>query len=122
MGYRSDVAFAFYPASEEHKGVITLWLKENLPLDTWDVDEYWLIDEARGTYIFRAEDVKWYSDDRDVEVIESAFNKFRELFCGDDAVGGCEHIRIGEEIADLTTEYYGDSDYRLSIARSIHIG
>jgi hypothetical protein len=122
MGYRSDVAFAFYPASEEHKGVVTLWLKENLPLDTWDVDEYWLIDEARGTYIFQAEGVKWYSEDRDVEVIESAFNKFRELFCGDDAVGGCEHVRIGEEIADLTTEYHGDSDYRLSVARSIHIG
>ena len=122
MGYRSDVAFAFYPASEEHKGVVTLWLKENLPFDTWDVDEYWLIDEAQGTYIFRAEDVKWYSEDHDIEVIESAYNKFRELFCGDDAVGGCEHVRIGEEIADLTTEYHGDSDYRLSVARSIHIG
>jgi len=61
MGYRSDVAIAFYPADAESKGVVTLWLKENLPFDTWNVDEYWLIDEAQGSYIFRAMGIRYSS-------------------------------------------------------------
>lgn len=121
MGYRSDVAFAFYSTSEEHKGVVTLWLKENLPFDTWNVYEYWLVDEQRGSYIFRAEDVKWYPEDPDVKVIESVCKKFKTLFCEDESVAACEYVRIGEELEDLETEYCGDADYILSVSRSIHI-
>lgn len=121
MGYRSDVAFAFYPTDDEHKGVVTLWLKENLPFDTWNVDEYWLIDEAEGSYIFRAEDVKWYEGYSDVDKMEAAYANFIDLFCGDTLIGGCEHIRIGEELRDVIEDYKGDCDYKLSVTRSIHI-
>jgi hypothetical protein len=121
MGYRSEVGFAFYPTDDEHKGVVTLWLKENLPFDTWNVDEYWLIDEAEGSYIFQASDVKWYSDNQDVNKMEAAYAKFIDLFCTDNLVGGCEYVRIGEELEDVTEKYNGDCDYKLSIARSIQI-
>jgi hypothetical protein len=123
MGYRSEVAYAFYSTDEEHKGVITLWLKENLPFDAWDIAEYWNIDEGSGKYVFHALDVKWYADDPEVLLVEEAGRKFIELFCrnGDNSKGACEHVRIGENTDDMVSEYHGNAEYILSISRSIHI-
>jgi hypothetical protein len=121
MGYRSEVAIAFYSVDDDSKAVIKLWLDENLPFKDWSKDEFWK--EVRGGtgWIFHAEEVKWYESYPDVQAVEKAMDRFRKLFIDESNVGALEFARIGETYEDIEFENWGDSDLVIDICRSINI-
>ena len=119
MGYRSDVAYAFYSTDEEHDAVIKLWLDENLPFKDWDKDVW---TPMKAGYIFNVSSVKWYDGYPEIDKMTEVSEQFKELFIeGVAEVGAMEFVRIGEEVEDNTMDSYGRVDYVLNIARSIEI-
>jgi hypothetical protein len=124
MGYRSEVAIAFYSKDEEHSGVIKLWMESNFPYDDWKEFEnaVQVKESPEYMFVFHIDYIKWYSDYPEVKRIERLMRDFDELFCsGENPIGACEYVRIGEETDDNETETHGDPDYILEIHRSISI-
>lgn len=118
MGYRSEVAYAFYSIDDEYDAVVKLWLDENLPFDDWD-GEHWIAME--GGYKFYAAHVKWYEDAQEVRKMEEVARRFRDSFIENNGyIAALEYVRIGENNDDNEEIYYGNSDYILSVSRSIH--
>lgn len=118
MGYRSDVAFAFYSVDEEHNGIVNIWLKENLPFKDW-VDACFT--PMENGYKFYIDNIKWYEDTPDVQRILKVADQFKDLFIyGDNQVAALEYVRIGENYDDNEEEYYGNVECILSISRSIN--
>ena len=133
MGYRSDVKIAFYltdgtfdhPPTEDNPilpfAALKLWFDENYPVqeakDDWGVE----IEHGNDYILLSYTDVKWYPDYDHVKAVESAFEKFSEVFRSD----GREHraqfefVRIGEQDDDIERESSSYSDHRLNVERSI---
>lgn len=124
MGYRSEVAIAFYVHDPEHNGVVSLWLKSNFPFDDWDVADRTFTEKSNPNYsfVFHANDIKWYDGYPAVTRINKLIEDFDELFCsGENAVAACEFMRSGESDDDIESETYGDVEWVLSIAKTIDI-
>ena len=131
MGYRSDVAMAFYAKSESDAPAIKLWLKENFPVKDFESCITW---HNKGM-LLSVDNVKWYPDYDDVKACEEAYDKFVELFCcdedgneksegkGSEGVIGCaEAIRIGEEYDDIDVKRDGFyCEYVLEVQRGITV-
>lgn len=120
MGYRSDIAAAFYAAEEKDFPVIKLWLMENFPMEMFEENISWF---NKGI-IVKDDHVKWYSDYPEVKAFDEAVFKFTRMFCSDvegAAVGAYEYVRLGENYDDIETEYRGSCDYILDVQRSIEI-
>ena len=124
MGYRSEVAIAFYTHDPEHNGVVSLWLKSNFPFDDWGITDRTITEKSDPNYsfVFHVHDIKWYDGYPAIVRMEELILKFAELFCsGLSPVAACEFMRSGEEAEDIESEQYGDVDHVLSIAKSIDI-
>ena len=120
MGYRSDIAAAFYAANKKDFPVIKLWLMENFPVDTFHDNIQWF---DRGL-IVQDSHTKWYDSYPEVAAFDEAAFKFRTMFCSDNentARGAYEFVRIGENYDDVETEYSGDCDYMIDVVRTIQI-
>lgn len=118
MGYRSDVAAAFYAADKKDFPVIKLWLQENFPVDTFDNNIEWF---DRGL-LMQESHTKWYDDYPEVVEFNTAMKKFVDMFCkGEESIGACEFVRLGENYDDAETEYYGNCDYLIDVNRSIEV-
>lgn len=121
MGYRSDVAAAFYVKDVKHLPVLKLWLDENFPVDIFHEDIYWF---DKGM-VLRCENVKWYDSYTDVKAFDAAVQKYLELVKspeeGDDVpVFSYEYVRVGENYDDVETYYDGDNcQYKLGVTREI---
>jgi hypothetical protein len=117
MGYRSDVAAAFYAVDVKDFPVIKLWLQENFPKE-FEESITWF---DRGM-VFHETEVKWYDDYKEVKAFEAARKKFIDMFCEDNegAVNGAfEFMRVGEQYEDVETDYCGDYDNLLELKREI---
>lgn len=124
MGYRSEVAIAFYTHEPEHNGVVSLWLKSNFPFDDWGITEREFIEKSDPNYsfVFHVHDIKWYDGYPAVERMNKLVEDFAELFCsGENAVAACEFMRSGESDDDIESETYGDVAWVLSITKSIDV-
>ena len=124
MGYRSEVAIAFYTHDPEHNGVVSLWLKSNFPFDDWGIADREFTEESNPNYsfVFHVHDIKWYDGYPAVVRMDKLIADFDELFCsGDNAIAACEFMRSGEGDDDIESETYGDVDYVLSITKSISV-
>ena len=124
MGYRSEVAIAFYTHTPEHNGVVSLWLKSNFPFDDWGITDREITEKSTPNYsfVFHVHDIKWYYGYPAVERMEKLMNDFGELFCsGLSPVAACEFMRSGEGDDDIESEHYGDADHVLSISKRIDV-
>jgi hypothetical protein len=124
MGYRSDVAVAFYSVAEEHNAVIKLWLDENLPFKDWDLSDAWTPIEDRG-WLFHIESVKWYESYPEVEAMDKVIKEFVALFIegeNNEQTAALEFVRLGEESNDNEETRYGyGEEGMLDISREIDI-
>lgn len=127
MGYRSDVTIVFYPSAPANAGAVKLWFTENYPkadaVDEWDAQ---IEEHDDGTCVVRYESVKWHDGYSHPQAVMAALNKFREVFCSDDAdeticLAHFEMAQVGEEITDIQTERTDYSEYRLDVHRTIHL-
>lgn len=124
MGYRSEVAIAFYTHDPEHNGVVSLWLKSNFPFDDWDVADRTFTEKSNPNYsfVFHVVDVKWYDGYPAVVRIEKLIADFDELFCsGENDIAACEFMRSGEDNNDVEYNTYGETSGVLSISKSIEV-
>jgi hypothetical protein len=124
MGYRSEVAIAFYTHAPEHNGVVSLWLKSNFPYDDWGIADRTITEKSAPKYsfVFHTYDIKWYDGYPAVVRMNKLVEDFAALFCSGVApVAACEFMRSGEEDSDIEAEMYGDGDYVLSITKSISV-
>jgi hypothetical protein len=121
MGYRSDVAAAFYVKDVKHFPMLKLWLTANFPMEQLGECVRWF---DRGM-MFEEECVKWYDDYEDVKAFDAAVEKYLELVnaarVNDDAPTFLyEFVRLGENYEDIVTEYEGfDCECILGVTRSI---
>lgn len=122
MGYRSDVAAAFYVKDVKHFPVLKLWLDENFPMEQLGNCIRWF---NRGM-MFEEENTKWYSDYEDVKAFDAAVDKFLMLVNNDLGVETdapsftYEFVRVGESDDDIETEYAGlDCEWLLGVSRAI---
>lgn len=122
MGYRSNVAAAFYVKDAKHLPVLKLWLDENFPMDTFHNSIRWF---DRGMMI-EEEHVKWYESYDEVKAFDAAAEKYLELVNNDLGVEAdapsfsYEFVRIGEDDDDVETEYEGfNCEYLIGVSRSI---
>ena len=122
MGYRSDVAIAFYTTKDEQIEFVKIWVKEKMPKNEWFVDS---LTEFRTGYLFEVEDVKWYDTYGHIQDVNTFVELFVNTFCGGDEddpdeYGVCEFVRVGEEFTDIEVETYGHyCQYLLSVCRHI---
>lgn len=124
MGYRSDVAAAFYVSKAEHLPVLKLWLQENFPMDTFANEIRWF---DRGM-LFQCSHVKWYDDYEDVMAFAAAVEKYDALVHIDEPQDrvtptfNYEFVRIGENYDDIDSTYEGlDCEFMLGITREITV-
>lgn len=120
MGYRSDVAAAFYVKDVKHFSVLKLWLDENFPVDVFYNDIRWF---ERGMLV-NCLNVKWYDSYSDVQAFDDAVEKYlalMELDASDDPpVFSYEFVRVGENYEDIETTYEGvDCECLLGVTREI---
>ena len=122
MGYRSEVAYAFYGVSPEHEAVVKLWLDGNLPLEMW-TNLGGSVHPMEDGYILHVVDVKWYDSYPEVKKMKEVVDNFVDLFCRDDTdigmVAGAENVRVGEESGDVEEDGYGDCQWLLSTQTKI---
>jgi hypothetical protein len=118
MGYRSDVALAFYADNDENWPPMRLWLNAYKPRSI-EADSY-RDDEGKHRIIVQFFSVKWYESYGDVQEIMTWYTEYISNFEG---IGGCsEYVRLGEEVDDIVTEYNGDNvQYILGVMRDISI-
>lgn len=124
MGYRSDVAIAFYTHKTEHNGVVSLWLKSNFPYEDWNLITHEITEKNEPTYSFVLEvcGIKWYDDYPAVVRMNKLIEEFDELFCSEDNnIAACEFMRSGEEDDDIEHDRYGDVAWVLSIEKRINV-
>lgn len=124
MGYRSEVAIAFYTHDTEHNGVVSLWLKSNFPYEDWELFEDHIVEKEDPTYSFLLHvfDVKWYDNYPAVVRMNKLVKEFAELFCGgSNDIAACEFMRNGEGDSDVEYSSYGQSQGALSILKSIYV-
>lgn len=117
MGYRSDVAIAFYPKDMGSIEVIEVWFDGYKP----ELKKYGLLDDfevRNGVLLFQANGVKWYTGYNDVELIERMIHDYKENF--DEENYFYEYIRIGEDITDIE-EHCSYEFINLSVSRSIEV-
>ena len=117
MGYRSDVAIAFYPKDTGSIEVIEVWFDVYKP----ELKKYGFLDDfevRNGVLLFQADDVKWYSSYPDVALIERMVDDYKTNF---DEENYCyEYIRIGEDNTDIE-EHCSYGFMNLSVSRSIEV-
>lgn len=124
MGYRSEVAIAFYTHDPEHNGVVSLWLKSNFPFDDWGIADRTITEKSDPNYsfVFHVHDVKWYDGYPAVVRMNKLIADFVKLFCsGENPIAACEFMRSGEEDEDIESEQYGETQYVLSISKCIDV-
>ena len=119
MGYRSDVVALFYTNKPEHLPLLKLWLTANFPMKEFENSIKWF---DRGM-IVKEEYVKWYDDNKDVQLFNEAAYKFVEEFCEAKGAfdGAYEFMRVGESDDDIESDSCGDYDYLLSLSKEIHV-
>lgn len=120
MGYRSDVAAAFYVKDVKHLPVLKLWLDENFPMQEFGDCVRWF---DRGM-VFEDGNTKWYSDYEDVKAFDAAVERFKGLIYMDASEDtpryNYEFVRVGENYDDVDTEYDGDDcEFILGVSRAI---
>ena len=122
MGYRSDVAAAFYVKDVKHVPMLKLWLDENFPVGIFHKDIRWF----DNGMVLTCESVKWYDSYEDVKAFDAAVEKYLELVNNDMGVEddppafSYEFVRVGENYDDVETHYDGDAcEYRLGVTREI---
>lgn len=125
MGYRSDVAAAFYVANTKDLPALKLWLSENFPMEQFDTDITWF---DRGM-LMHCESVKWYDDFDEVRAFNAAVEAYTELCTNlppanpDEPSYSFEFVRIGENYEDIETREEGHGcEWFLEVNRSIRIG
>ena len=148
MGYRSAVAYTirFVPPFRGNQDVIpseeedmanckdsfytfladakantdtALCFNEEEPINVKDGKEGFFVDEEKLEIRFLAWHVKWYPDYPDVQCHDALFSLASEWANDNDYIGGAS-VRIGEEIDDNDTSYFGTGDNEwLEISRHI---
>jgi hypothetical protein len=128
MGYRSDVVAIVYAVHEPFgkDSFLTLDRGKRYPLlktlmnttfknivEMWGNHLEW--DDKDGVLVFRAEDIKWYDSDRDIQAF-SNFLKEAE-HCGFEF----ECMRIGENHTDIETYESSRALGFLQVERKIRI-
>lgn len=123
MGYRSDVAAAFYVNKPDDFPMLKLWLDENFPTSDWEQNIRWF---SKGMLV-ECDSVKWYDGYPDVQAFEAAADKFielcnNELNVEDVPKFNYEFIRIGEDYDDVDVVREGARcEYLLEVQRSISV-
>ena len=128
MGYRSDVAIAFYicpRATDIGYPALKLWFDENYPrataVDEWEATiDY----NDTGIIVVTYDNVNWYNGYDHVEAVNAARDRFVSTFRADhsDGLGSWEMVIIGEKLKDITHEGSDYHDYRLGVRREIYVG
>ena len=120
MGYRSDLAAAFYVQDKKHLPVLKLWVDENFPVETFANEIRWF---AKGMLV-EERATKWYDDYEEVQAFNVAVGKFLQLVHKkpepDAPEFSFEFVRIGENYDDIETQYEGDHcEWLLDVRREI---
>lgn len=109
MGYRSDVAMLITSDEPTDRKVEELMVHLKLAqvsLKSWTGQE-WAKDPFMGwnhhTLIFKAENVKWYSDYDEVKAIEEVWEIAKKVT----GLSGV-FLRIGESSDDVVDEHFGE--------------
>ena len=119
MGYRSDVALAFYCKNVGNNfNTLEDWVKSRLENEMEFCKEF-----EKGTtkgFVFNWEWVKWYDEDEDVQRVDKAIDEFNETFCKPvDTEFMYEFVRIGEEDTDVEKRESNTAEWFLSVSRKI---
>lgn len=134
MGYRSDVGALFYVRSslgnteqiKKAEALFNVWMQTNMEDCPKQLE--CMFERSDSELQFIAESIKWFSSYDEVNWFTEFANKFCEELCDNEQLDGgsglheCfayEFARIGEELED--NEYVGseNTDWRLSINRSL---
>ena len=110
MGYRSEVTIAFYDGKASRGWEVLDMLKDRFPLlfEHWP-EGHWECGRNVGSpAVFRAESVKWYTDEHCYRDVRAMMDTLKELADETDtkACMDCIHwefARIGDDVDD--TEY-----------------
>lgn len=105
MGYRSDVAIAFYGDPAAVGPFIALNVDETMHKDADKVTDHTMSSKACRYVIYEMHDWKWYDGYPQIvawEKVMRASNEHPGITC--------EFIRVGEESGDIEAEQYGDRD------------
>ena len=112
MGYRSDVAMLITSDEPTDRKIEELMVHLKLAqvsLKGWTGQE-WAKDPFMGwnhhTLIFKAENVKWYSDYDEVKAIEEVWEIAKKMT----GLSGV-FLRIGEESDDVVDENFGEDPH-----------
>lgn len=118
MGYRSEVAAAFYVTKKENFPALKLWLDENFPIEEFKHEITWF---SRGM-LLHCHDVKWYDSYAEVVKFDKAVDMFRDVILDDNKLdAGYEFVRIGENYDDIETYEGGAPQCLITVNRSISI-
>ena len=106
MGYRSDAQLLFYcDENDPNYAMLKLWVYENMQEELGYMEEF--TRSGHKGFIFSWDNVKWYQGYDDVDRVEAAMKKFREVF-DEQAIleegvpdFSYEFIRIGENDDDV---------------------
>jgi hypothetical protein len=105
MGYRSDVAIAFYGEPAAVDAFLALNVSEEMHKDADEVTEHTLSSKECKYVVYEMRDWKWYEGYPQVIRWETA------MHASNDHPGiTCEFMRVGEESGDIENEQYGDRD------------
>lgn len=125
MGYRSEVAYKIkFEKKEDFWGFIA---EAKLDPDTalcFEEEEkpYFEVLEDEYEIRFYCDSVKWYSEYDEVKAHEALFDKARQRCDEDDVAVDGAFCRVGEEMEDLTEEYFGTDPYDMvRISRGVSI-
>lgn len=118
MGYRSQVSFTIIgPRDKILSHLVAYRLQGQSSEKTIDHCRF-ILDGSNMIIKFYADDWKWYSGDSLVDSLEQLYEMYRDL--DSDEFNGA-FVRIGEDVDDTETRYFGPDPYDLEqIMRSIN--
>ena len=108
MGYRSDVAAAFY-ATPDKAAAVKLFVDENFPEELAGnlrpiKNKYYV------GYMFEDENVKWYDSYPEVVAFQRFVSNYLELAEQEEIKWAYEFVRVGEESGDIEVYRSNHSD------------
>jgi hypothetical protein len=110
MGYRSEVTIAFYDGKASRGWEVLDMLKDRFPMlfEHWPEGHWECGRDVGSPAVFRAEYVKWYTDEHCYRDVRAMMDTLKELADDTDTESAMDCIhwefaRIGEDVSD--TEY-----------------
>ena len=122
MSYTSDVAFSIIGKKDDILAKLTAFRLGGGPERKLAIDSCSYIERGKNIIIsFEEKNTKWYESYPDVIALTALFDHFAEDEDCDEKFS-CALVRIGEDLEDAETRYYGNAAGELAwVVRQVDI-